>query len=82
MNLCATRVCVHVAPVLFRMGKKMKSEVKESLAQDVLADAEKSREARILDRILEDIRSHSAIERKECEHPQVESVRPRLVLVR
>ncbi|MGH7243489.1 MAG: hypothetical protein ACREJD_08750 [Phycisphaerales bacterium] len=42
-----------------------------------VADAEATREARVLDQILQDIKALD-----EVETPQVESPRPRLVLVR
>lgn len=59
------------------MGKKMKTEMKDAPVGERLARAETAREIRVLDQILEDIKSLD-----EVEPPQVESARPRLVLVR
>jgi len=59
------------------MGKKMNTEVKVAPVGERLAGAEAAREIRVLDQILEDIKALD-----EVELPQVESSRPRLVLVR
>jgi len=59
------------------MGKKMKTDMKAAPVGERLAGAESAREIRVLDQILADIKSLD-----EVEPPQVESTRPRLVLVR
>ncbi|MBX3380313.1 MAG: hypothetical protein KF805_09455 [Phycisphaeraceae bacterium] len=51
--------------------------MKDAPVGERLARAETAREIRVLDQILEDIKSLD-----EVEPPQVESARPRLVLVR
>lgn len=55
----------------------MKSDLKSAPVGERLAGAEQAREASVLDQILADIR---ALEKPEP--PEVESPRPRLVLVR
>jgi len=55
----------------------MNTEVKVAPVGERLAGAEAAREIRVLDQILDDIK---ALE--EVEPPQVQSARPRLVLVR
>jgi len=59
------------------MGKKMKTDMKNAPVGERLAGAEAAREIRVLDQILEDMKALD-----EVEPPQVESPRPRLVLVR
>lgn len=59
------------------MGKKMKTDMKNAPVGERLAGAESEREKRVLDQILADMKALD-----ESEPPQVESPRPRLVLVR
>ncbi len=78
MNECAACDSVFARRACgFVTGKKMKSEMKNAPLGERVADAEATREARVLDQILQDIKALD-----EVETPQVESPRPRLVLVR